>query len=193
MRLAAPSAGHRALRMVALVALAALTLPAPALAALTASVADLSLAAVPYSHADQATSGSLTLTAEDTGTCVVLLGCSNDGWNVTVLASDFAYSGPNNGSPIPAANLVITTAHAPTHVSGDPINPTGGPRTTNVTGALNVSRKTLQADGPSGTLVTTYYGIGRYQQAIDVALTVPGRSRAGTYTTTLTVTMAAGP
>lgn len=149
MRLAAPSASHRSLRMVALVAIAALTLPAPALAAVAASVADLSLAAVPYSHSDQATGGSLTLTAQDTGReeCVLLV-CStvNDGWNVTIQASAFAYSGPNDGAAIPAANLVITTAHPPTSASGQEISSAGGPRTTDVTGPLDVTRKTLQAD-----------------------------------------------
>jgi hypothetical protein len=143
---------------------------------------------VTYSHANQTTSTSLTLTATDTGQCLIV--CTNQGWNVTLLASAFAYSGTNNGTPIPAANLAITNAHPPT---GDAIDATHGPRTTNVTGALNVSRKTLQADGPTGTLIKTYYGIGTYQQAIDVNLVVPGLTRAGTYTTTLTVTISAGP
>jgi hypothetical protein len=179
-----------------LMIIAATAIPTPVWAALNASVADLTLAAVPYSHADQTTSGSLTLTAQDTGReqCILLV-CStvNDGWNVTLQASAFIYSGPHNGTAIPAANLVITTAHPPTRVSGQQISATGGPRTTNVTGALDVARKTLQADGPSGGLTPTYYGIGTYQQAIDVSLAVPGGSRAGTYTTTLTVTMSAGP
>jgi hypothetical protein len=182
--------------LVVILAVAALASPAPAWAALSASVADLALGAVPYSHADRTTSGSLALTAQDTGRqeCVLLV-CStvNDGWNVTLRASDFAYSGTNNGTAIPAANLVITTAHPPTRVSGQAISSTGGPRTTGVTGTLDVTRKTLQADGPSGGLTPTYYGIGTYRQVIDVGLTVPGRSRAGTYTTTLTVTMSAGP
>lgn len=180
--------------LVVIVTIAALASPPPAWAALSASVADLALGAVPYSHAAQATSGSLTLTAQDTGReqCTLLLICTtvNDGWNVTLQASNFAYSGPNNGTAIPAANLVITTAHPPTTVSGQAISATGGPRTTGVTGTLDVTRKTLQADEPDGD---TEYGIGTYRQVIDVALTVPGRSRAGTYTTTLTVTMSAGP
>jgi hypothetical protein len=160
-------------------------------AALSASVANATFPAVTYSHANQTTSTSITLTATDTGQCVLV--CTNDGWNVTLLASSFAYSGPNSGTAIPAANLAITNAHPPTVVSGQNISPTHGPRTTNVTGALNVSRKTLQADGPTGTVLKTYYGIGTYQQAIDVNLVVPGLTRAGTYTTTLTVTISAGP
>lgn len=191
------TASHRArMLLVVLVAAAALAFPAAASAALSASVADLALPAVSYSHSDQATSGNLTLTAQDTGRqeCVLLV-CStvNDGWNVTIQASAFSYSGPNNGTAIPAANLVITTAHPPSRVSGQEISSTAGPRTTNVTGTLDVSRKTLQADGPSGDLTPTYYGIGTYEQMIDVSLTLPGRSRVGTYTTTLSVTMSAGP
>lgn len=162
--------------------------PLAVLGALSASVADVTFGQITYSHAQQAQSGTLSLTATDTG----FLG-TNSGWNVTLSSSAFAYSGPNSGTPIPAANLAITTAHPPIRISGQAISPSGGPRTTNVTGALNVARKTLQADGPTGTIVLTYYGIGTYSQAIDVSLVVPGQSRAGTYTATLTVTMSAGP
>jgi hypothetical protein len=169
---------------VALAAILALATPLTAWAALSASVANASLPATPYSHTNRTTSGSLTLTATDTGNCILFI-CTNDGWNVTLLASSFAYSGPNGGTAIPAANLSITNARAPTRVSGDQIDATGGPRTTNVTGALNTARKTLQADQG--------FGIGTYQQVIDVNLVVPGGSRAGTYTTTLTVTISAGP
>jgi hypothetical protein len=161
--------------------------PVTALGALSASVADLAFGQITYSHAQQVRSGTLTLTSTDTG----LLG-TNSGWNVTVLSSAFAYSGPNSGTPIPAANLAITTAQPPTRVSGQAISPVGGPRTTNATGALNVARKTIQADGPGGVL-GPYYGIGTYSQAIDVSLVVPAQARAGTYTATLTVTISSGP
>jgi hypothetical protein len=182
----------RRLLMVGVTALFAVATPLTAWAALSASVANGSFPAVTYSHTNQTTSTSITLTATDTGQCGIL-GCTNEGWNVTLLASSFAYSGPNGGTAIPAANLAITNAHPPTLVSGQGIDPIHGPQTTNVTGALNVSRKTLQADGPTGTLFKTYYGIGTYQQAIDVNLVIPGLARAGTYTTTLTVTISAGP
>ncbi len=163
--------------------------PITVLGALSASVADLTFGQVAYSHALQVSSGSLSLTATDTGDGG--LGLTNAGWHVTLLSSDFVYTGPNSGAPIPAGNLAIVTAHPPTRVSGQTISPTGGPRTTNVIGALNVARKTLQADGPTVALI--YHGIGTYSQAIDVDLIVPGQTRAGTYTATLTVTMAAGP
>jgi hypothetical protein len=182
----------RRLVMVGVTALFAIATPLTAWAALSASVANGSFPAVTYSHANQTASTSITLTATDTGQCILTV-CTNQGWNVTLVASSFAYSGPNSGTAIPAANLAITNAHAPIRVSGQAIDATHGPRTTNVTGALNVARKTLQADGPTGTIILTYYGIGTYQQAIDVNLVVPGLSRAGTYTTTLTVTISAGP
>jgi hypothetical protein len=181
----------RRLLVVGVAAVLAIATPLTAWAALSASVANASFPAVAYSHTNQTTSTSLTLTATDTGTAG--LGLTNNGWNVTLLASAFAYSGPNNGTAIPAANLTITNARAPTRVSGQAIDATHGPRSTGVTGALNVARKTLQADGPTGTIVQTYYGIGTYQQVIDVDLVVPGLSRTGTYTTTLTVTISAGP
>ena len=161
--------------------------PLTVLGALSASVADLTFGQITYSHAQQVRSGTLTLTSTDTG----LLG-TNSGWNVTVLSSAFVYTGPNSGTPIPAANLAITTANPPSRVSGQDISPDGGPRTTNATGALDVARKTIQADGPGGVL-GPYYGIGTYSQAIAVSLLVPGQTRAGTYTATLTVTISAGP
>jgi hypothetical protein len=183
---------RRCLLAIGLTSLAAFGIPLTAWAALSASVANGTFPSVTYSHTDQTTSTSITLTATDTGQCVLTV-CTNQGWNVTLLASSFVYTGPNNGTAIPAANLAITNAHQPTVVSGQAISPTGGPRTTNVTGTLDVSRKTLQADGPTGTIIKTYYGIGTYSQAIDLDLVVPGRARAGTYTTTLTVTISAGP
>ena len=165
--------------------------PLAALGALSASVADLTLGQITYSHGQQVQTGTLTLTATDTGTAG--LGLINSGWNVTLLSSAFSYTGPNSGSPIPASNLAITSAGSPVRISGQAISPTGGPRTTNVTGALNVARKTIQADGPTGFIVLTYYGIGTYTQPIGVSLTVPGQTRAGTYSATLTVTISAGP
>lgn len=184
--------GRSRIAVLVLAGLLALTHPQAAWAALSASVADLNLPPLTYSHAAQTVNGSLTLTATDTGSGG-LLGDTNAGWNVTLQASDFAYSGTNNGISIPAANLAITTAHAPTRVSGQGIDTNGGPRTTNQIGSLDTPRKTLQASGPSGVVVKTYYGIGTYRQVVDVTLVVPARARAGTYSAKLTVTMSAGP
>jgi hypothetical protein len=149
-------------------------------AAPAASIADLALPGVTYSHVAQTNTGSMTLTAEDTSG-------SGAGWNVTVQSSAFTYSGVNGGSSISASNFSITTAAAPVLVSGQAIDPTGGPKVppTNSTGTLEVARKTLQAEAG--------FGQGTYTQALGVSLTIPAQSRAGTYTATLTVTIAAGP
>ena len=163
-----------------------LAIPLQAWAALSASVADLTMAALPYSHAQQTATGTLSLTATDTGTCILFI-CSNNGWHVTIQASDFAYSGPNLGTAIPATNLSITQAHPPTRLSGQAIDAQGGPRVpaSNSTGTLDAPRETLEAADD--------FGLGSYRQLIDVSLIVPGQSRAGTYRTTLTVTISAGP
>lgn len=146
----------------------------------SASIADLTLPAVGYSHDVQVVTGTLSLSAEDTSG-------TGAGWNVTVQSSALAYSGVNGGSPIPAANLAVTTAGAPTLVSGQAIDPSGGPKvpSTNATGTLDVARKTIQADAG--------FGQGSYVQTLNVSLSVPAQSRAGTYTATLTVTIATGP
>lgn len=147
---------------------------------LSASVANVTLAAINYSHSAQTNTGSMTLTADDsTGT--------GAGWNVTVLSSAFAYTGANGGTAIPAANFSITSAAAPTMTAGQAIDATGGPKVpaTGSTGTLDVARKTVQANAG--------FGQGTYTQALGVNLSIPAQSRAGTYTGTLTVTISAGP
>jgi hypothetical protein len=158
---------------------AILAAPPTVRAALTASVADLSLPAVTSSHVAQTSQGTLTLTVTDSA--------PGAGWNVTILASAFAYSGANGGTSIPAANLSITEARTPALVSGQAIDPTGGPQVpaAGATGTLDVARKTIQAE--------VGYGGGTYTQELAVSLVVPADSRAGTYTSSLTVTVSAGP
>lgn len=150
----------------------------------TASIANLTLGAKTYSHSNQTSTGTMTLTADDsTG--------SGNGWNVTVQSSAFVYSGTNSGTNIAASNFSITTANAPTVVAGQAIDttatPPGGPKVpgTGATGALDVARKTVQAE--------VGYGQGTYDQGLAVSLTIPGGARAGTYTGTMTVTIAAAP
>lgn len=152
--------------------------PATTDALRTAGVADLALPGLAYAHDARANSGTLTLSVSDDDI---------QGWHVTVSASDFAYSGPHDGSPIPAANLAITAAHPPVLASGQAVDATGGPKVPSAssTGPLDAPRKVLHADAG--------YGQGSYTQQLDVDLTVPARSRAGTYTTTLTTTITAGP
>lgn len=177
--------------VVALAGLAVAVLAGPALAVdqvtqvlnggtRTASNADLSLPAATYSHTNQTKTGTLTLTADDSsGTGL--------GWNVTILSSAFLYSGANGGTNIPANNFSITAAGTPTANSGQAVDVLGGPKVpiTGGTGTLDLARKTIQADAT--------FGQGNYSQANSVSLVIPGQSRAGTYTGTLTTTISAAP
>ena len=186
---------HRPSRVASAVALAAVlaaTLAMPASAAntvtqtinagtRTSSVADLTLGAVSYSHTAQASTGTMTLAADDSSG-------SGAGWNVTVLSSAFVYTGPNGGTNIPAANFAITAAAAATSTAGDAVDTGAGPKVpTGFTApaTLDSARKTLQADAT--------YGEGTYTQGLDVSLSIPAQSRVGTYTGTLTVTISSGP
>lgn len=158
---------------------ATLVAPASVHAALTASVADVNLPAVTSSHVAQTTMGTMILTATDSE--------PGAGWNVTILSSAFAYTGPHGGTSIPAANLSITDAQSPILVTGQAIDPSGGPKVppSGATGTLDIARKTIQAD--------IGFGGGTYTQELAVSLVVPADSRAGTYTAILTVTASAGP
>ncbi len=150
---------------------------------LTASVADLTFTSVGYQNAAHDVTGSMTLTADDsTG--------SGAGWNVTIMSSAFVWVGTANGGiDIPAAGLALTTASAPTMVSGQPVSValSTGPQVppTSPIGRLDTPRKTLVA--------TAAYGAGTYTQALGVTLTIPAMSRVGVYTGTLTTTITSAP
>ena len=150
---------------------------------LSASYATKSLAGVSYSLADQTTpSENLTLTATDgTGT--------GAGWNVTVVSSDFVYSGSNSGTNIPAANFVFGTPGMPAASGTDSqavsVTAGQGPEAVGTGGAMNVAREVIQAGAG--------YGQGTYTQTVGATLLVPAKSRVGTYTGTLTTTISSGP
>lgn len=146
----------------------------------TASVANLGLGNVAYSHSAQNNTGTMTLTADDsTGT--------GAGWNVTIETSDFVYSGANSGTDIPAANFSLTAADAPAMTAGQAVDGTDGPKVPAASplGTLDSPRKTIQASAG--------FGQGTYTQDLDVSLSIPAQSRVGTYTGTLTTTIAAAP
>jgi hypothetical protein len=190
--LATMSLARKSSRIAALALSAALvtSMAAPALASnlitqsltggsLSASVANLGLTSVAYSHANQNSSSSMTLTADDSSA----LGL---GWNVTIQSSDFVYSGSYAGSDITASNFSLTSAAAPIQTAGQAIDVTNGPKVpaSSPVGSLASARKVIQA----GAL----FGRGTYTQALGVTLVVPGQSLLGTYTGTLTTTIAAG-
>jgi hypothetical protein len=146
----------------------------------SASVVSLMLTAAPYSHAAQTSAGVVMLSVDDSSG-------SGQGWNVLVQSSAFIYSGPNGGTDIPAANFSVVTANAPTSDAGQKVDATGGPKApaSGSTGSLDTPRKTMQALANAG--------MGTYTQKLDVSLKVPGGSSAGSYTGTVTTTIAAAP
>jgi hypothetical protein len=150
---------------------------------LTASVADVTLASVPYQNNAHAVTGSMLLTADDsTG--------SGAGWNVTIMSSDLVWVGTaNGGTDIPAADFALTSAAAPTLIAGQIIDValSTGPEVppTSPLGSLDSARKVLVA--------TAAYGAGTYSQALGVTLTIPAQSRVGTYTGTITTTITSAP
>jgi hypothetical protein len=147
----------------------------------TASIADSVLGAVPYSHFDTARSGLLVLSADDSSG-------TNAGWNVTVLAGNFAYSGSYVGIAIPNSNFTLDTAADPIRFAGQGVSPAQGPKvpsTLTPPQTLDAPRKVVQANAG--------HGKGSYTQNLGVTLVVPGDSVEGTYTSTLTVTISAAP
>jgi len=146
----------------------------------SASVANLALASVPYSHSSQTSTGTMTLTADDSSG-------TNLGWNVTILSSSFAYSGGNGGSAIPATNFALTSAATPVKSAGQNVDPVNGPKVPVVSpvGTLDAARKTIQAAALSGR--------GTYTQALGVSLDIPATTVAGTYTATLVTSITAAP
>ena len=150
----------------------------------TASVADVVLADVAYSHVTRPSTGTMTLTADDsTG--------SNNGWNVTIQSSAFVWTagtgGASSGTNIPASAFSLSTAAAPTATAGQGVDVTGGPKVPAVSpvGTLDQARKPVQAD--------LAFGNGTYTQALGVSLAIPAQSAAGTYTGTLTTSITAAP
>jgi hypothetical protein len=143
----------------------------------TADLSSLAFDPLSYSNAEQLSSGTMSLTADDsTGT--------GAGWNVTIQSSEFVYSGPYDGVNIPAANVSIVEPGAPALVAGEAITSESGPFA-GLGGSLDTPRKVIYANEGGGK--------GTYNQALPIVLTIPGGSLAGSYTSSFTVTMSAGP
>jgi hypothetical protein len=144
----------------------------------TASVANLTLTAVTYSHSIPAQTGTMTLTADDST-------ATGAGWNVTIQSSDFDYSGSNGGIDIPAVNFSLTSAATPVMTAGQVVDATDGPKAAVTSGTLDQARKVI--------LANANFGQGNYTQDLGVSLSYPAQSRAGTYTATLTTSITAAP
>lgn len=164
----------------------------PASAALSAGLGALTLPSVVTSHSVQTVTGRAVLTATDTSPYTPPNGPTPGagtglGWHVSVQASALVYSGPNQGVNIPAGNLAIVSVEAPVASSGQPVDPVNGPKVPQAspTGSLDGARTVLHADA--------LYGAGVYTQGINLSLTIPADTRAGTYTSIITTTIIAGP
>lgn len=144
---------------------------------LTATIADVNLGSVAYSHSNQSLSGTMVLTVDDARG-------SDIGWTYTTQSSAFARTG---GGSIAATNFALSSAATPVATAGEAVSTTGGPRVPSVSpvGTLDTARKTIEA--------ANTFGSGTYTQNLGVSLTVPGQSLAGTYTGTMTMTASAGP
>jgi hypothetical protein len=151
---------------------------------LSASLGNLGLTSVPYSLSDRASIGALDLAAED-------LTGSSAGWNVTVLASNFVWTtvaGSTGGTDIPAVNFTLISAAVPVLVLGQAVGVAAatGPNPVFTSAVpLNTARKVIAA--------TAAYGDGSYTQDLGVSLNVPGQSKLGLYTSTLTTTITTAP
>jgi hypothetical protein len=124
-----------------------------------------------YSLDPQSGTGSLTYRVEATQGCA--------GWNVQLSATDFVYSGPANGNNISKSNFAVTVTGAPT---GTNLTGVGRPTTS---GTLNTSLKLLNA--------TEGNGIGTYNHAVSLGITIPGGARVGTYKSTVIISATSGP
>lgn len=146
----------------------------------TITIQSISLAPTSYSADEQYNPGQIGYTiSAASGTA--------PGWSVNVQAGDLIYSGEHGGINIPAANLSVSSANAPLYVSGDAIDASNGPfvPAEGATGGLNTPRTVLTAN-PG-------YGDGVYSQDLDLTLTIPGESKPGNYSGTITFSTNAAP
>jgi hypothetical protein len=140
---------------------------------LTATVVDSNLQWwFPYEFIDLTGSGTLTYQVASTG-------CS--GWNVSVVASPFRYSGPAPGATLPTSSLSLISAGAPTTVTGSGTGVSSMPST----GSLATARAVMRAESGRGN--------GTYQQVLNVGITVPAGTSVGSYRSTITINAASGP
>lgn len=138
---------------------------------LDVTASDVTLGAVTTAHTPQPAAGTLTVGVSDTtGT--------GDGWNVTQSVSDFTYAGGgNDGATIAATNFSVTSVGTVTSTAGDPANTV----TAGLVGSLAGEHRVLSAAADGGE--------GAYSAPVNVELTIPAESRAGSYTATLTTTI----
>lgn len=135
----------------------------------TTLAGDIAFAAVDASHSDQSPPGE--------GTSVAINDASGTqaGWDVTIVASALTHT--NNVDTIDAANMSLTDV--------GPLAPADSNVTAGETGSIGSARTLVSA--------AAGFGVGAYTQAFSLGLNVPGDSRSGAYSGTVTVTIAPPP
>jgi hypothetical protein len=111
-------------------------------------------------------------------------GSVDNGWNVTIAASQFSAGG---GKTLPLGSLALS---APPTATTDPGNTSGAP--SSLTPASPID------DGSTQKLVSAAAGDGMGQWTFAssnsaLTLTVPSNTQTGTYVSTITTTLATGP
>lgn len=145
----------------------------------SASTTDLVLPAVYADNEAWQTAGMVTLWADDSSG-------TGDGWTVTVQAGAFACTDCEIPSSLPASSLSAFYTQPVEVAAGQAIDEVAGPHTgANSLGSLDVARPLMAADAGAG--------MGTYSETVGLLLNVPAFTMAGTYSTTLTVSITAAP
>ena len=133
---------------------------------------NVTLAGVTLDSSDKSTTGSLdTLTAENDAA---------DGWHIIVSSTDFTKTG-DVSKTISATGFDISSVPTVTTISGDDVN-----KPTAYQGCLAGAGLKLLSAEPGD-------GIGMYEVTPELSLGIPAETYAGTYTATITETIATGP
>lgn len=139
--------------------------------ALSAFVDDANLTTIPYSNDDEVSTGTLSLTVDDSRGV-------GSGWAVSISSSNFIYDDTSPiGDDIPATGFQ-TSAFGTLAVNEGQAAPAP---TAGAGGTLSGAVPILSAADGSGS--------GNYTQPFDVSLDIPAQSQAGVYIATLTVTV----
>ena len=144
---------------------------------LAVSISDASFTPKPYSFTDQSTSGALTVTVTDTrGTAA--------GWNVNLDATDFG----SGGGSFSISNLSLTAGAVAGALFQD--------ATASALGITASNASPVKKTGVSTTKVLSAAvasGAGLFNLPMTGSLNIPGGTLVGTYTSTVTVSIASGP
>ena len=157
----------------------ALAFSAGALATFSVSIGTAPSFSVTLDGADQAPTYTVPLTVTNTG------GTANGGWNLTITSTQFATGG---GPTFPTTASVVTGVAVATCSGGgcnQPVNAITYPVSVPAASTAPVAVKFFNA--------ATNSGKGTVTVTPTVSVAVPGNSFAGTYSSTLTISLVSGP